>query len=82
MSSCALSTQVSTFSRYRLRALTRRAADRGFMTTDTGAVLVYLSEIVLALTVATVFYYLFERPAVHLSHRIKFRPAARVVAAP
>jgi peptidoglycan/LPS O-acetylase OafA/YrhL len=53
--------------------LTRRAADRGFMTTDAGAVLVYLSEIALALTVATVFYYLFERPAVHLSHRIKLR---------
>lgn len=54
-------------------ALTRRAVDRGFMTTNTGAVLVYLSEVVLALTVATVFYYLFERPAVHLSHRIKLR---------
>lgn len=57
-------------------AITRRAGDMGFMSTGTGAVLVYLSEIVLALVVATVFYYLFERPAVHLSHRIKLRRGA------
>lgn len=37
-------------------ALTRRAVDRGLMTTDVWAVLVYLSEIVLALAVATVFF--------------------------
>jgi peptidoglycan/LPS O-acetylase OafA/YrhL len=63
--------------------LTRRAVDRGWMSTDAGAVLVFLSEVLLCLTVATVFYYLFERPAVQLSRRVKLRPApARAVPGP
>lgn len=63
--------------------LTRRAVDRGWMSTDAGAVLVFLSEVLLCLTVATVFYYLFERPAVQLSRRVKLRPVpARAVPAP
>jgi len=64
-------------------ALTRRAIDRGWMTTDAGAVLVFMSEVVLCLTIAIVFYYLFERPAVQLSRRVKLRPArAGTVPAP
>jgi peptidoglycan/LPS O-acetylase OafA/YrhL len=54
--------------------LTRRAENSGWISTDTRAVLVYLAEVVLTLCIATVFYFLFERPAVKLSHRIKLRP--------
>ena len=55
--------------------LTVRAARVGWMSTAVKASAVYAAEVVLCLGVATVFYYVCERPAVRLSHRVKFRPA-------
>lgn len=53
--------------------ITRRATEAGWMSSAAGAVGVYLAETLLALLVATVFYYLIERPAVRWSHRVALR---------
>lgn len=53
--------------------VTSRAIRNGWITGPATAVAVFAAEAVICLAVAIVFYFAVERPAVHLSHRIRLR---------
>ena len=57
-------------------SITHRAVTRGWISSPGRAVAVYAAEISLCLSIATLFYFLVERPATKLSHRIKLKSTA------